>query len=112
MKNLVVRYSVHYQYGFVTTLVRAWANFCLLLLHKGLRPAESVHPTRLVPVLPGPGHIIYFPGPGLPGLEFCWPGAGPARLYCRDLENPGYPSCSAYLNYISRNMQYLPIKFT
>ena len=44
---------------------------------------------------PGAGHIIYFPGPGLPGLKFCWPGLGrePGKLglIARDLENPGYP---------------------
>ena len=65
---------------------------------------------------PGAGHIIYFPAPGLPGLKFCWPGVSrePGRLdyIARDLENPGYPGCSAYLNFISRNMKYQPIKFT
>ena len=57
----------------------------------------------------GAGHIFYFPGPGLPGLKFCWPGVGRLGYIARDLENPGYLGCSAYLNYISRNMQYLPI---
>ena len=71
--------------------------------------------TKVISAIPA-GHIIYIPGPGLPGLKFCWPGVGrePGRLghNARDLANPGYLGCSAYLNYISGNMQYLPIKFT
>ena len=91
---------------------------------RGVRRTRSVRPASpgrdwfpgLNPKKPGsragPGHIIYFPGPG---LKFCWPGVGrePGRFgyIARHLENHGYHGCSAYLNHISRNMQHLPIKF-
>ena len=51
-----------------------------------------------------------------PKMNFCWPGdgrePGPHGYIARDSENLGYLRCSAYLNYIGGNMQYLPIKFT
>ena len=60
----------------------------------------------------GARHIFSYPGSGLPVLKFCWPEAGLLHYIAEDLENPGYPGSSAYLNYTSRNMQYLSIKFT
>ena len=63
-----------------------------------------------------PGTYFTSPVPGLQGLKFYWPGVGqePGRLryIAWDLKNPGYLGCSAYLNYIGGNMQYLPINFT
>ena len=66
-------------------------NSCCSTVEQGIfqaRPyrAGSVRPARLVPGL----------------LDYI----------ARDLENPGYPGCSAYLDYIRSNMQYQPIKFT
>ena len=65
------------------------------------------------PASPGPCRDWFA---GLRGLKFCWPGVGRVpgrrRYNARDLENPGYLGCLAYLNYIGGNMQYLPIYFT
>ena len=58
------------------------------------------------------GHIFYFPGPRLPAWSFVGWQPGLLGYVVRDLENPGYFGCSAYLNYIGRNMKYLPIKLT